>query len=154
MSAVISPCGRYRYKLSRDFPGLPIRRIVWVMLNPSTADAVKNDRTIDAICAFSMQWCFTRIDVVNLYALRARDPRELWRCEDPVGPENDQWIRTTCAEADKVVCAWGGQGAPDRVLAVARVLPLTNCWALGRNRDGSPKHPLYVRRDTPLVPFP
>lgn len=156
-SAVISDCGKYRYKLSRRTKVAQLsddgKRVVWVMLNPSTADATTNDRTIEAVLDFSARWMCTRVDVVNLYAYRATDPSELWRTDDPVGPDNDQWIARTCSGADLVVCAWGGNAMPDRTMAVDRILPRP-LWALVINKDRTPKHPLYIKRDTPLRIYP
>lgn len=156
-SAVISDCGRYRYKLSRR-TGLEQfsdsgKRAVWVMLNPSTADATTNDRTIEAVIDFSRRWMCTHLDVVNLYAYRATDPAELWSADDAVGPDNDDWIRETCADADLVVCAWGSNAAVDRTAHVMHLLPRP-LWALAINKDRMPKHPLYIRRDTRPRAYP
>lgn len=156
-SAVISDCGKYRYKLSRRTQVAQLsdtsKRVVWVMLNPSTADATVNDRTIEAVIDFSTRWLCTHIDVVNLYAYRATDPSDLWATDDPVGPMNDWWLTQTCQGADLVVCAWGGNAMPDRVIAVQPLLPRA-LHALVINKDRTPKHPLYIKRDTPLRVYP
>lgn len=156
-SAVISECGRYRYKLSRRTSVTQFsdtgKRAVWVMLNPSTADATTNDRTIEAVLDFSARWLCTHVDVVNMYAFRATDPSELWKAADPVGPDNNYWIMDTCYGADLIVCAWGGNAAASRITEVEMMLPRPT-WALARNKDGTPKHPLYIRRDTKPVRYP
>lgn len=153
-SALISECGKYRYRLSRRTEVQQLseagKRVAWVMLNPSTADAKTNDRTIEAVLDFSTRWLCTHVDVVNLYAYRATDPSQLWKVEDPVGPENDKWIHETCLDADLVVCAWGGNAVPHRAMDVQNSLR-RRLYALVINKDGSPKHPLYVKRDTPLI---
>jgi hypothetical protein len=96
----------------------------------------------------------THVDVVNLYAYRATDPSELWAAtDDPVGPMNDWWIAQTCRGADLVVCAWGGNAMPSRVMDVQQHLP-RKLYALVINKDRTPKHPLYIKRDTPLRLYP
>lgn len=152
-SAVFSPCGKYRYKLTRRTKVTQLsetgKRVAWCMLNPSTAGAKINDRTIEAVLDFSTRWLCTLVDVVNLYGFRATDPTDLWKTPDPVGPDNDQWIVKTCEDADLIVCAWGGNAASHRMAEVLKLLPSTR-YALVRNKDGTPKHPLYIKRDTPL----
>lgn len=156
-SAVISDCGKYRYKLSRRTKVAQLsddgKRVVWVMLNPSTADATANDRTIEAVLDFSARWLCTHVDVVNLYGYRATDPSELWATDDPVGPMNDWWVAQTCQGADLIVCAWGGNAMPARVIEVQQHLP-RKLHALVINKDRTPKHPLYIKRDTPLRVYP
>jgi hypothetical protein len=93
-SAVISPCGRYRYRLDRRWADGP--SIAWIMLNPSTADSNTDDPTIRRIRAFSQAWGFGALTVVNLYAWRATDPRDLWQAPGPVGPENDAYLVEAC----------------------------------------------------------
>lgn len=149
-TAHLSPCGLYRYHLSRftGINGSP-RRAVWVMLNPSKADAAIDDPTTCALREFTIRFRCTSFDIMNLYAWRATDPKELWRAPDPVGPDNDRWIAETCHGADVIVCAWGSFGEKVRIASVLAQIPRPR-YALGVNKDGNPKHPLYVRRDTPL----
>src|SRR3954454_15761859 len=90
-NAVISACGRYRYLLSRQVgPGL--RTATFIMLNPSTADATNDDPTIRRCIGFARQWGCGRLAVLNLFAVRATDPAEMKRADDPVGPENRDWF--------------------------------------------------------------
>jgi hypothetical protein len=153
MSAVVSPCGRYRYVLRREVPDLfaTRRTALWVMLNPSTADATADDPTIRRCLDFSRAWGCDRMVVVNLYALRTTDPRRLWDAEDPVGPENDAHIGTAAGLAGLTVCAWGGHAKPERVAQILPLLSAPQC--LGRTRGGSPRHPLYLPKVTRLEPF-
>jgi hypothetical protein len=156
--AIISDCGLYRYHLWR---ALGMRymtdgrgpRIVWVMLNPSTADATTNDRTIETCMDFSRRWGMEYMEVVNLYGLRATDPAELWKSKDPTGALNDDFIRRAVSTAMVTICAWGQNAKADRVRAVLPLLPKSR-RALALNKDGSPKHPLYIARNTALVDFP
>src|SRR5262245_19133112 len=89
--ALISPCGLYRYWLTRTWDN-SLRRVCWVMLNPSTADAEQDDPTIRRCVGFARSWGAGGIIVVNLFAFRASDPKALLRAADPVGPDNDGHI--------------------------------------------------------------
>src|ERR1700731_2978902 len=104
--AVISDCGRSRYLLRRtwdhDKP-----RALFVMLNPSTADAEVDDPTIRSCMRLAKQMGHGSFEVVNLFAWRATDPRELHTASDPVGPENDRVIEAAVNRCDIVICAWG-----------------------------------------------
>ena len=155
MTAIISPCGQYRYCLKREseqlFPGKS--PALFVMLNPSTADACQDDPTIRRCRGFAKSWDCDGIIVANLYALRSTDPSELWRHADPVGPDNDMHLHLLANGVCDVVCAWGKHAKPERVEQVVKVLQSSGArlWCLGVNKDGSPKHPLYIRADQPLI---
>lgn len=155
MSAVISECGNFRWVLRRAVRRSRLVRrsgyVLWVMLNPSTADASLDDPTIRRIKDFSGQWGFSEAVVVNLYAFRATSPADMLKAEDPVGPLNDQWVFQAALHAEMVVCGWGKHGAPERVAAITEILLASNqaVYCLGTNGDGSPKHPLYLARTTP-----
>ncbi|PWU30679.1 hypothetical protein DK254_00030 [Pseudomonas sp. RW407] len=155
MDAIISDCGLYRYLLTRETGLLLAEKpgALFVMLNPSTADATLDDPTIRRCIGFATAWDCAGLAVANLYAYRATDPRELWRCADPVGPENDRHLAALAAEYGDIVCAWGSHARPERVAAVVNLLQAAGArlWCLGANQDGSPKHPLYIKRDQPLV---
>lgn len=155
MSAHISSCGKYRYLLSRPstINNPTARQAVFCMLNPSTADANVDDPTIRRLRGYAREWDCSGIKVVNLNALRATYPRKLWEADDPVGPENDEYLFHAAAESRDVICAWGKNARPDRV---RRVLELfrearAKTWCLALSKDGTPKHPLYLRAD--LKPF-
>jgi hypothetical protein len=143
--AVLSTDGVYRYLLTRQWA--VGRRVLWVMLNPSTADARVNDPTITRCIDFSKQWGFARLDVVNLFAFRATDPKELAFAKDPVGSTNDWYIEEASAKADLTVVAWGAHAmAEDRAVAVLELLK--DPHHLGTTKSGAPRHPLYLRKDT------
>jgi hypothetical protein len=148
-SAVISDCGLYRYRLDRRWSDGPT--VAWLMLNPSTADARAEDATSRRIQAFSRSWGYGALTVVNLYAWRATDPRELWRTADPVGPDNDRHI-TEAVAGRTVIAAWGANARPDRITAVLALPGMDRLHALELTKDGQPRHPLYLRRD--LTPQP
>jgi hypothetical protein len=107
--ATISDCGKFRYRLFRKWGcGSPL---LFVMLNPSTADGEKDDATIRRCLRFAMAHDFGELEVVNLFAYRATDPKELRRAGYPVGPENDQHITDAVREAAAVCLAWGSNAA-------------------------------------------
>lgn len=150
----------YRYRLWRELSeGLVDQegRVLFVMLNPSTADASFDDNTIRRCMGFARREGFAVLDVVNLFAFRARNPRRLDEQADPVGPFNDRAIESAALAAQAVVFAWGA--LPDR--RQARAAQVWNIvedanhrpYCLGTTRDGHPRHPLYVRRDAPLELF-
>lgn len=154
MTATMSECGAYRYSLERELSGLGRNPVVFVMLNPSTADANADDPTIRRCCGFAKRWGHDRIVVVNLYALRSTDPRALRTHPNPIGTHNDDAIYAAALRGP-VVCAWGVHGEKDRVnavrllLAVAKAKPL----CLGLTKSGAPRHPLYAPYGD-AVPFP
>jgi hypothetical protein len=124
------------------------------MLNPSTADAVRDDPTIRRVIAFTRAWGFGWLVVVNLFALRATDPRALTGPGDPIGPLCDPGLRHWLEVGSVRVAAWGALRAPLRPRALAVLGMTEQPWScLGVTRDGSPRHPLYVSGDTPLRAF-
>jgi hypothetical protein len=152
--AVISECGRYRYLLSRDGdPSATRAPAVFIMLNPSTADAESDDPTTRRCRHFAQAWGCDGFKVVNLYAFRAIHPCELWAQSDPVGSENDNWIVRVTLAAEAVVCGWGANAKSSRIAEVVNLLTVRGIRlrCLGITKGGAPRHPLYVRSDQPLV---
>lgn len=146
--------GPYRYRLWREWEPGP--RIAFVMLNPSTADAEEDDPTIRRCVGFAKALGAGAIDVVNLFALRATDPRELAKHSAPVGPENDAWIVTAALECEMVICAWGAHAhARDRATRVLGILRCANRqpMCLRQTKAGHPAHPLYLPAALRPVPF-
>lgn len=157
MSAEISPCGQYRYTLTRPATQLhpETGSAVFCMLNPSTADATVDDPTIRRCRGFAERWGCSGITVVNLYALRSKDPAVLWSHADPVGPMNDYWLSRVARECRDVVCAWGANARADRVRDAVDLLEAAGAklLCLGTTAAGHPRHPLYVRGDQTLLPW-
>jgi hypothetical protein len=125
------------------------------MLNPSAADAQRNDPTIARCIAFAYTWKFGSLEVVNLFAYRTSNPRELVNIDDPIGPENDGYLMQALERSSCIVAAWGTKGTllgRDR-----QVLQILTCWrnvsCLGCTKGGHPRHPLYLKGDTPLAAF-
>ena len=107
--ALFSNCERYRYLLTRVWaPGG--KKALFVMLNPSTADEMKNDPTVERCERRARAMGFGAFRVCNIFAYRATDPRNMRAQQDPIGPGNDEAIRESCLWADRVVCAWGTHG--------------------------------------------
>lgn len=159
MSAIISDDKFYRYRLERH--GLSgAGAIAWIMVNPSTADAVEDDQTIKKVIGFSERAGAGWLIVGNKFAWRARDITELRTAPDPKGPENDRHLREIMESAPIVVAAWGPLAKlPERlrrrwrtIAALADELGVQPL-CLGIAQDGQPRHPLMVSYDTPLVPW-
>lgn len=154
--AVFSPCRCYRYTLFRDL-GMQGPQLTVVMLNPSTADAVKDDPTIRRVIGFAKSWGCGSVQVLNLFAIRATDPREMLAADDPVGPENDEHLtrelRMAKDDGRFVLAAWGSHGGHmSRDFQVTHKLVDGVDWrCLGRTHGGSPKHPLYVPSSQGMV---
>lgn len=150
--AVFSRCRAYRYALWREWdPAGPT--VLFIGLNPSTADHRRDDPTIRRCIGFAQAWGFGRLAVGNIFAYRTPHPALLKRAASPVGRANDRWLRRLADEADLVVAAWGVHGAHrDRAAAVLRYLPRPRC--LGTTKDGAPRHPLYLPRAATLADLP
>lgn len=152
--ARLSPDGVYRYTLTRRWEAYRPTAL-WVMLNPSTADALVDDPTIRRCIGFARSWGFGAIQVVNLYALRSTDPSALKYHDAPEGPMNRYWLSVALAETSMTVAAWGANPLAQergRELMQRSVLgPDVKC--LGTTKAGAPRHPLYVSRSTEPQPY-
>ena len=156
-TVTISTDEQYRYDLTRAWSPAN-RKITWVMLNPSTADAEQDDPTIRRCIGFSQMWGYGGMTIVNLYAYRTTDPKELLSVENPAGPENHETILRRLSESELVVAAWGAfarkialEGRPNVESLCHRLDVPLRC--LGTTKTGAPRHPLYVKGITPLEPF-
>lgn len=153
--AVFSADKTYRYVLTRTWDiSLPVAK--WIMLNPSTADAMKDDPTIRRCAGFARREGCGGIAVVNLFALRATDPAALRQADDPAGPANDPFIAIHAGPGDLVIAAWGAGGTLNgRAAEVGQRLTAAGVRlkCLGVTAAGQPRHPLYVRADAPLLPW-
>jgi hypothetical protein len=144
-------CDVFRYELRRVWDASkPL--CYWIMLNPSTANHRTNDRTIAKCIRYAKRWRFGGIVVLNLYALRATNPRELDHHFDPIGPDNDDFLARIPTDA-MVICAWGARGK--RGQAVVDALLERGLWlhCLKRTKGGLPSHPLYLRDALTPIPF-
>lgn len=149
-TAEFSRCGTYRYRLGRRWGTGP--HVTFVMLNPSTADQFSNDPTVARCMKRAKALGAGAVEVVNLFAYRATDPRKMIDAGefggiDIVGPLNDAAIMDAAKGASMVICAWGTHGKLfSRGGFVAQGLRARGygLHVLAENKDGSPKHPLYV----------
>lgn len=157
IGAEFSPCGVYRYTLTRQWADGPC--VAFLMFNPSTATVTEDDPTIRKCIGFAKRWGYGRLVILNLYAIRGTDPRTPSRAVDPIGPMNDHWILETCKEARQVVCAWGcAQHMPTIVERMMRVLTLLQAYdvrvsCLGYRKDSHPRHPLMLSYETKMETF-
>jgi hypothetical protein len=154
-TATFDPDRVYRYCLSRTWdPTGP--RVNFLMLNPSTADALVLDPTVRRCVGFARSWGFGAVEVTNLFALRATDPRTLVAHTDPVGAGNDRAIADAARRADRVLVAWGTWGVHrGRGAEVAGLIDRLGVrpMALRLTKSGHPGHPLYVRGDAEPAPW-
>lgn len=159
MSAVISECGRYRYSLERKFlPAAGDKTVMFIGVNPSTADATVDDQTVRKWCGFAARWGFGRVLVGNLFAWRSTDVDALASAPDPVGPLNAAHLTGMFQQADIVVPCWGSRNKMPRSLhgRIDEMRTLLRCLnrpihVLGLTGSGDPKHPLMLGYDTPRV---
>lgn len=152
-SADFSPCETYRYTLIREWDdSLP--RLLFVLLNPSTADAVNDDPTNRRGMGFARQWGYGSCVFVNLFAYRTPNPDEMKLAADPVGSNNDTFILAQAYASETIVAAWGSHGPHrGRSFEVRRLLKNFKLYCLGKTNAGEPKHPLYLAAKTKLQTF-
>ena len=170
-SAVLSPCGTYRYALRREWG--PGGIVAFVLLNPSTADDVHDDPTVRRCVGFARALGAGGVSLVNLFAFRATDPADLWAYPGPVtgpcgdhfivGAANDGYIVKEVRSADTVICAWGAPTCPKAMRAFVhrRAREVSGMLvgegvalhALRRTAKGWPGHPLYLPGDLRPVPW-
>ena len=162
-SAKVSDDGRYRYNLVRWLDDLMTRKptALFIMLNPSTADAREDDQTIRRCTRFARDWGFGKLIVVNLFGWRATDAGELARAPDPIGPDNEMEIARALRVADLVLCAWGS--STGGILRLKREQAAVIChlivmaghtpMCLGTTAAGWPRHPLFVKADVRPMPY-
>jgi hypothetical protein len=146
--ALISDCTKYRYQLWRIWDESK-PKVLFIMLNPSTADSETNDPTIRRCIGFAKSWGYGGIYVGNLYAYRSTDRSELNIVENPIGDDNIKNINEMLPKCEKIVCAWGnGEGRPEHIFS-----NFSNLHYLKLNADGTPAHPLYLSGDLKLKQF-
>lgn len=158
-AARFSPCGLYRYELTRELGG--DRTLVSIGLNPSTADANEDDQTIRKDVGFATRWGCGRVLKLNANAFCARDPKVMRRAAksgiDVIGPDNDRTIREALklvlADRARLCVSWGANIDPLRQRAIADLIEAAGveAWCLGTNDDGSPEHELFIPYARPLV---
>jgi hypothetical protein len=155
MSAILSECRKYRYALARgtNVTSPHPESILFIMLNPSKADEIYNDPTIIRCKGFVKRWKSPGLIVGNLYALRSKYPKALWKANDPVGPANDDYLELLIKKVKFIVCAWGTNAKKDRIKTFLRLANKcgVRLYCLGITKDGHPRHPLFVKKDQKLI---
>lgn len=146
--AEFSPCRVYRYALWRqwNWQGYA-NQVMFIGLNPSTADETEDDPTIRRCIGFAKRWGFGGLLMMNAYAFRATDPKVMKAASDPTGPGNDEALSYRATQVGCVIAAWGAHCTPERERQVCDVVG-KRIECLGRTKHGRPKHPLYLRADT------
>lgn len=153
--ADFSDCGKYRYKLWRTW-NVHRDKLVVIMLNPSTADAVQDDPTVRRMINRARAMNLGGLVVLNLFAYRTKSPEDMKRAKDPIGPYNDGFILHAVEGAKMVICGWGVHGGhlsrDWEVLDLLRASDI-KMHALGITKDGHPRHPLYIPNAAKPVRF-
>lgn len=159
MSAVLSPCGMYRYRLDRQLTMGDGPVYAFFGINPSTADASLDDATVRKWTGFCKRWGASRYIVGNVFPYRATDVKELGRCEQPIGDfaTYAKHMKQITVEADILVPCWGNTNKVppalrSRFASLLRALPGTGkpIKVFGLTKSGDPMHPLMLGYDTIL----
>jgi hypothetical protein len=149
--AVFSDDRLYRYALWRNW-GDEGGRVMFVGLNPSTADETVDDPTIRRCTGYASDWGFSGLLIGNLFAYRATRPQTLRNAAQPVGNSNEKWLRNMASAANKILVCWGNHGC---LLAQDEwfVSHFDRLYCLAINMTGAPAHPLYLRKSLQPHPF-
>ena len=148
---IFSDCRKYRYTLWREFETsflfdggnhMKEGHVQFVGLNPSTADETLDDPTIRRCMAFTKSWGYGAMCMTNLYAWRETNSNLLHGVADPIGGENNRWLREIAANARLVVACWGVKALPEREAWAKANIP--NLHYLRLTKAGHPEHPLYL----------
>jgi hypothetical protein len=150
--AIFSECGKYRYVLSRIWEPLEARAMC-IELNPSTAKAEDNDPTITRLIGLLRNNGFGGFYMTNLFALVSPYPEDLQTCPDPL-KDNDRYLLETSENVTHIVYCWGNfKQATYRAKKVKTMFPHKRINCFGKNANGTPKHPLYLKANTELILF-
>lgn len=158
-TAIFDKTRKYRYLLGREWdrplPGMGggKGRLAFLMLNPSKADEAIEDNTVTRCIGYAKDWGYDVLEVVNLYAFMATDPKDLWAEPEPIGPDNDRYILETMDRADMRIAAWGAQPkASERAEALVKRIGTDRLYVLSWTALGDPGHPLMLKKR--LLPLP
>ncbi len=142
-TAKLSQCRKYRYALWRTWDNSK-PYVMFVCLNPSTADETTDDPTLRKCITYAKSWGYGAVCMTNLFSYRATDPREMKAVKDPTGKENDKWLRDLAKDAGLIIAAWGNDGSyMNRSKEVIKFIPNLHCLKI--NKSGEPAHPLYQK---------
>lgn len=151
--ANFSPCRTWRYTLHRSWADKPLFGpispgiVMFIGLNPSTADEYNDDPTVRRCIGYARAWGYNRMIMTNIFAFRATYPSDMKAAADPVGPENDKWLLACAKEAALVVAAWGNDGAfrgRSRQVLEMMAREGVQLMCLQMTQAGEPGHPLFL----------
>lgn len=149
--AILSEDREYRYVLWRIWDTSK-PSVMFIGLNPSTADESIDDPTIRRCINYARSWGYGAIYMTNLFALRSSKPSELYNSKNPIGDENDKFLLNFQNKCDLVVACWGNHGSfMNRSSDIKELFNQIKCF--GTNQTGQPKHPLYLKKDVQLIPY-
>lgn len=149
--ADFSKCKNYRYTLTR-FWNKKLPHVLFILLNPSTADESYDDPTNRRGMGFAKKWGYGGVVFCNLFAYRTPFPEELKKAKNPVGPENNKWLKKEAKNAELIISSWGNHGTfLNRNKEVIRMISKMN--HLGLTKLGEPKHILYLKKSLKPIPF-
>ncbi len=146
------PNNQYRYVLNRVWDNLK-PKIVFIGLNPSTADEQRDDNTVRKCINIARRDGYGKMVMLNAYAYRSTDPKALTAQPNAIGTHNDHHIAKECKDAVKVVVAWGNHVTDERHAMLLKLLYARQLWCFAKNNNGKPKHPLYVPLNAALMPY-
>ncbi|TGB01489.1 DUF1643 domain-containing protein [Halobacillus salinus] len=154
--AIIDEGEQYRYSLWRVWDeNLP--RVLFVMLNPSTADGQEDDPTLRRCMNFACKWGYGSLEVVNLFAYRTPNPKMLKGITNPIGDKNDEYIKEALERSERVILAWGTKGSlfnrDKEVLKLLKNQSNKPLYTLELTKSGFPRHPLYVKSNITPIRF-
>lgn len=161
-SAELSDDGVYRYSLTRDWTDEQAfaqrTHCVWVLLNPSTADATVDDQTVRRCISFSRHWGYSSMSIINQFAYRATKPADLLDLKEPIarGPHNLEHWGEELSKADWIMAGWGGfqTNLPYWNLELmAKDYTVAKVHCFGRTANGWPRHPLYLPANAIPIPW-
>ncbi len=141
----------HRYALWRIWDkSLP--KVLFIGLNPSTATETKNDPTIRRCMGYAKDWGYGGYIMGNIFAFRSTDPANLKKTKDPIGPQNDYWLKKLHEEADLTIGAWGNHGVfLNRGIEILDIIQNIKCLRI--TKQGFPSHPLYLPKILKPIPF-
>ncbi len=151
-TAILSECRKYRFALWRTWDDSK-PYVMFVGLNPSTADENTDDPTLTRCINYAKSWGFGGVCMANLFAYRATEPKDMKAAKNPIGYDNNEWLKKLSKEAGLVVAAWGNDGSyQGRSEQVKQLLPNIHCLKI--NKSGEPAHPLYQKSNLkPVLMF-
>lgn len=141
-----APLSAYRFTLTRSWPGGD-GECLFVMQNPSTADATHNDPTIKRCIKFAVSWGYSSLRVVNTNPVRATKPSDCYVPIEMILAHNDWQVQRALPHARTVVAAWGVDANADLVARMQRLLAARDVYVIAFTQHGLPRHPLYLRKD-------